>query len=366
MKLSLGLFLFAVVFSVSAQKQSNITIKGKLINNTFKTIYLDKFSNEPIPMDSAKIVNDAFEFHSTIPESGFYDLRLAGDKMMILVLTPGDKIELSGNAYAFQIPFSFSGSKQSGMVFELGTKIGNYDMKKDSLNQVYEKVKNTTFRDSVVVMLKAAFDDFSGKQNDLVINFIDKNPSSLGGLLFISRLPINDNMLLYSKYDSALFKAYPQNSFVKEFHSQVVKNTRLSIGSVAPDIIEKDTTGKEIPLSSLRGKIVLIDFWASWCGPCRRESPNMVKLYNKFRDKGFEIYSVSLDKDRQAWLNAIKKDKLRWTHVSDLGFWNAKPAQLYNISSIPSTVLLDRNGKIIAKGLMGGELDQKLDEIFVK
>ena len=113
-------------------------------------------------------------------------------------------------------------------------------------------------------------------------------------------------------------------------------------------------------------KVVLIDFWASWCGPCRRESPNMVKLYNKFRDKGFEIYSVSLDKDRQAWLNAIKKDKLRWTHVSDLGFWNAKPAQLYNISSIPSTVLLDRNGKIIAKGLMGGELDQKLDEIFVK
>ena len=127
---------------------------------------------------------------------------------------------------------------------------------------------------------------------------------------------------------------------------------------------EIDSTGKIIKLSTLRGKVVLIDFWASWCGPCRKDNPHNVELYKKYNSKGFEIYGVSLDRDREKWLEAIKKDGLAWTHVSDLQYWKSEGAKTYGISAIPATVLLDRDGKIIAKKLRGPSLDEKLKEIF--
>jgi thiol-disulfide isomerase/thioredoxin len=363
-KLTLLFVFSAVIFSLSAQKQANIIIKGKLLNNTYQTVHFDKYLNEPVPLDSVKIVDGSFEIKTNITEMGFYDIRLSNDKIMLLVLNPGDKIELTANVNSFQVPVSFSGSKQSSLVFDLGVNFGSYDIKKDSLNKVYEKIKNTTFKDSMVIILREAFDKFTVKQNELVKDFINKNLNSIGGLLFINRLPMNENMALYIKYDSALYKTYPTNNFVMDFHQEVTKNIRLNVGNVAPDIMEQDTAGKEIALSSLRGKYVLIDFWASWCGPCRRENPHMVKLYETYHRKGFEIYGVSLDKDKNAWKTAIKKDKLIWTEVSDLGFWNAKPAKLYNVNSIPYTVLLDKNGKILAKGLFGAEIEEKLKQIF--
>ncbi|MDW8289051.1 MAG: TlpA disulfide reductase family protein, partial [Flammeovirgaceae bacterium] len=115
---------------------------------------------------------------------------------------------------------------------------------------------------------------------------------------------------------------------------------------------------------SLRGKVVLIDFWASWCGPCRRENPNVVKLYEKYKHKGFEIYGVSLDRDRKAWIEAIKEDGLPWIHVSDLKFWQSEAAKLYNISAIPTTVLLDKEGKIIAKNLRGKALEEAIEKVL--
>ena len=115
----------------------------------------------------------------------------------------------------------------------------------------------------------------------------------------------------------------------------------------------------------MKGKVVLIDFWASWCGPCRRENPNVVRLYEKYKETGFEIFSVSLDKDKSSWIKAINDDRLMWdNHVSDLKYWNSEAAKLYGISSIPSTILLDREGKIIANNLRGRELENKLREIF--
>ena len=133
----------------------------------------------------------------------------------------------------------------------------------------------------------------------------------------------------------------------------------------APEISMKDTEGNTRHLSDLRGKVVLIDFWASWCGPCRRENPNVVKLYKKYHDRGFEIYSVSLDKEKSAWLKAIKDDGLVWpNHVSDLNGWTSSGGKTYGIMSVPSTVLVDKDGKIIARNLRGSELEKKLSEIF--
>jgi len=140
----------------------------------------------------------------------------------------------------------------------------------------------------------------------------------------------------------------------------------LAIGAVAPDIKLKQPDGTEIALSSLRGKVVLIDFWASWCGPCRRENPFNVKMYDDFKDKGFEIFGVSLDSEAGRWKSAIANDSLVWKHVSDLGGWQSAPAKIYQVSSIPATYLLDKDGKIIAKGLRGENLYAKLQEVFAQ
>jgi peroxiredoxin len=140
---------------------------------------------------------------------------------------------------------------------------------------------------------------------------------------------------------------------------------RVAVGQKAPDFTLNDPEGNPVSLSSLQGKYVMIDFWASWCRPCRQENPNVVRMYNKYRDKGFEILGVSLDEDRNKWVKAIEDDQLTWTHVSDLQRWGSAPGKLYGVNSIPHTVLIDPAGIIIANNLRGAALEQKLQEILV-
>ena len=169
--------------------------------------------------------------------------------------------------------------------------------------------------------------------------------------------------LLYKDVRDALIGRYPKDSFVlhldQKLHSVVVA------GMEAPDIALPDTAGQIRRLSDLRGRVVLIDFWASWCGPCRMENPNVVRVYQKYHDKGFDIYSVSLDNSREKWIGAIKKDGLVWpNHVSDLRGWSSAGGKLYGISSIPATVLVGPDGTVLARNLRGPQLEQKLKEIF--
>ena len=168
---------------------------------------------------------------------------------------------------------------------------------------------------------------------------------------------------LYMEVRDALVKDYPEHPFIKHL------NERLSgvvlPGMDAPDIVMTDPEGVERKLSDLRGQIVLVDFWASWCGPCRRENPNVVRLYERFHDQGFEIYSVSLDNDREAWLKAIRDDRLSWpNHVSDLNGWTSSGGKTYGIRSVPSTVLVDREGKVVARNLRGSDLERKLEQLL--
>ena len=177
-------------------------------------------------------------------------------------------------------------------------------------------------------------------------------------------LPPDSEIAILEAVGARFKKERPNHPQVKPFLENLKRLKGVEVGSEAPEIALNQPSGERLALSSLRGKYVLIDFWASWCGPCRRENPNVIKTYARFKDKGFEIYGVSLDQDKSAWLKAIEADKLVWKHVSDLQYWNSVAAQAYQVSAIPMTFMLDKEGKVIAKGLRGEALDQFLTNLF--
>jgi len=202
-----------------------------------------------------------------------------------------------------------------------------------------------------------------------IIDVLRQAPASLALYNILQDQNVVDrdkNMDLFISSLAKFQKSWPSFHYTKELEEMVTRMKVTAIGQMAPEITLPNPSGDTIKLSSLRGKYVLVDFWAKWCGPCRQENPNVVRAYHKFKSKGFEIYSVSLDKNKEDWLKAIKDDGLEWTHVSDLKYWNSIAARDYNITGIPFSILLDKDGKIIAKNLRGAALDEKLTEVLGK
>lgn len=201
----------------------------------------------------------------------------------------------------------------------------------------------------------------------LMQQLLSDNPSVLMSAFMVTYFEsaFDQYATLYKQIRDSLIDQYPDNVFVRQLDQRL--RSAVVVGMEAPDIVMAGVDGKNLRLSDLRGKVVLIDFWASWCRPCRLENPNVVRMYNKFHDKGFEIFSVSLDNSRDAWVNTIAADKLVWpNHVSDLRGWSNAAAKLYGVSSIPATVLVDADGKVLARNLRGPALEQFLTELFDK
>lgn len=202
-------------------------------------------------------------------------------------------------------------------------------------------------------------------------SFIDSIIPSIVAIRAASALDPAEEIDYLEDLAAKMQKELPNSSYTQKFATQMAAARRqveadrlLAIGQTAPEISLKNPEDELIKLSSLQGKIVLIDFWASWCKPCRIENPKVVEMYQKYKDKGFEIYGVSLDESKEAWVKAIKDDNLTWLHVSDLKFWYSKAAQDYQVSAIPQTYLIDAEGKILAKGLRGASLEKKLAELL--
>lgn len=217
-----------------------------------------------------------------------------------------------------------------------------------------------------IAALQAAYMKEIKKSHDQVAELFRNEPASLGviNMLQSNTLDKDNYFSTYEAVAEKLKKEWPTYQVSKDFIAMVDGMKKLAIGQPAPEIALPDTTGQVVKLSSLKGKYVLVDFWAKWCGPCRQENPNVVRAFHKYKAKGFTVFGVSLDRNKQDWMQAIKQDGLAWTHVSDLKYWQSEAAKTYNITGIPFSLLLDPDGKIIAKNLRGAALEAKLEEVL--
>ena len=232
----------------------------------------------------------------------------------------------------------------------------------ESLNREYQTANESRRKE-----IASSFDVLVPATFEKIAKLISDNKNRLFSALLVTFFEnqFETYAPLYTEVRDALIGEYPNDQTVK-YIDQKLKSVMLP-GTPAPDIEMKSPEGKMLKLSNLRGKIVLLDFWASWCRPCRMENPNVVKLYKKYNTMGFEVFSVSMDRDRNAWTQAIKSDGLVWpNHVSDLQGWTSSGGATYGITSIPATVLIDKEGKVIARNLRGADLENKLKEIFGK
>lgn len=361
-------FLAAIVsgiIPVQAQVKKQVSIKGVVKNNTFKTASLFQVGKETLLISEAPIgADNKFSIVFESAKTDIYKLQFDNNNFVMMILQPGEKVDISIDAKDFLKQLVIKGSENTSDIYRNQNVLMAGKTKLDSISSLsYKEMSNPKY-DSLLKVYTLSYENIKTTRDNELKAFMLEKPNSLAILFLLETLPVDANYDIYSKIDSSLFAAYPDNFYVLNLHNQIIAGKATAIGAVAPDFILQDTSGTNISLSSFLGKYVLIDFWAAWCGPCRKEMPNMVKLYADFKGKNFEILGISLDKTRDKWVGAIKSEHMTWPQVSDLKFWQSEVAAIYGVKAIPYTILLDKDGKIIAKNLRGEELYNKVESLL--
>lgn len=370
---SVSILFSALILASCGNKDNNgsFELKGNFSNGKGEMLYLEKLSAEqPVVIDSVALdENGDFEFQNYNPRIGFYRIRVTPQNFAMLVLDSADKVNVTGSITDLGNTYKVEGSPETALFLEYNEMSKVRDLRLDSLNKAFQAIMEVnkmdgSRMDSVSRIFEGPYNAIVNAANEQMIAKLKKNTDMYASLMAIQALDPDHYSEIYKEVDAGLSKKFPNERNVKMFHSVVASMLSTAIGQPAPEIALESPEGNEIALSSFKGKVVLIDFWASWCGPCRKEMPNVVKAYAKFKNKGFEIFGVSLDQDKSRWVDAIQKDGITWPQVSDLKQWQSSVVRQYNIQGIPYTVLLDREGKILAKNLRGEELEKKLAEVL--
>ena len=370
------LLLPAFVFA-----QDTYTIKGKVgAYNAPAKAYLQYVKEGQRTVDSAAVENGAFTFTGTIaaPTSAFLAFSygpgtprpIAQKSNMSIYLEKGDILVQSKDSMHNA---TVKGGENNRDNQELKSLMADVNQRNEALMTRYyslssEQQQDTTIRNGIMAESQAINDAMQELQKQFLAKHTNTNVALDVLKQYAGSTPdYNEIHPYFAKLSPAV-----QNSSTGKAYADYLNNVKaVAIGAIAPDFVQNDTTGNPVSLASFRGKYVLIDFWASWCRPCRMENPNVVKAYQAYKDKKFTVLGVSLDGmlpdmdvNKQRWLKAIADDNLTWTHVSDLKYWSNAVAKQYAVRSIPQNFLIDPQGKIIAKNLRGEALDKKLAELL--
>jgi len=379
-------FAVIAVFALTGCRKNSITLTGT-IDGAGKGEYLLLREVKPgvlEPIDSVIPDNSgSFVFRTETQTPSFYVLSMGSDDYLTLLAAPGEKIRVTASRRSLASPSEVSGSA--------GTTV-MVDFRKQQL-QVVSELENLTkvYNDSILsIRLPLIMDSLDRKAAEIVEGFrgkavtmLEDNSSSMVAVYLLNQQvvpglqlfdPAKDQQI-YHRVDSLLYAQYPESEIVLDLHnfvsglrqSESLTGTggSLGVGDMLPDISLPDPDGDTIRLSSKRGRIVLVDFWAAWCPPCREENPNLVRLYDMYHYRGFDIYQVSLDQRKEDWTGAIRNDRLgRWVHVSDLKYRDSEVVKKFGLSEIPANFLIDREGRVIAVNLRGPMLGKKLEELF--
>ncbi len=354
----------------SCTDKNAFTISGAVTNpGSLKKIYLIEADSAAINIvDSTQLSEDGkFQFKHSAPYENLYKIRIGGSVFDIIAQN-GDAITFSTNISDSTRAYNVTGSEESEKIKDFNKLTNVYADKVTVLtNQYYAEIKRTGREtDSLISVFRPKFQTIMDAQSDAVIKYVNDNKNSLAAFYAATSLDPDRYEQQLIAYADAIKDNFKGNAGVQQFERQMAAAKPVSIGQHAPDFTIVGIDDKPIKLSDYKGRYVMLDFWASWCMPCRQENPNVVKQYGAFHSKGFNILGISLDEDKAKWQQAIAADNLSWTHASDLKNFNGATELLYHIQAIPSNFIIDPNGVIIAKNIRGAELESFLNKTFNK
>ena len=355
----------------NASAAEGYEISGQLRNvPAGTTLHLSELtSSQFVERGTAKVdAKGNFVFKGTMPAtSAVYQLKVDEPNQILLVLNNNTHLTLTGDAKSLPATYAVKGSKDSEVMQQLTRTMSATRDQMEQLKQRYNAAGQAGRNDSLPI-IEQKFNDLTQRTAARAKGIIRQNATSVAaGFATLSFVDPNEDFAFADSIANVQRKAQPASPFTQALVERLTPLRATAIGTEAPEINLAQPDGKPLSLNSLRGKYVLVDFWASWCGPCRQENPNVVKAYEQFKGKGkgFTIYSVSLDQKKENWEKAIAADHLVWpNHVSDLKFWQSAAAAAYGVQAIPQSFLLDPQGKIIAKNLRGPALQAKLAEVL--